>query len=286
MHDAPLGIAARASGPALPVPGLDRRAAAVLIDSFIVAVLIGLASWVFGVDHVINGTAPRPGQSGPHFYQSTSAIDPVPAAAIAIAYFVILEGLFGNTIGKLLLRLRVTNLERNPASVGAILVRNLLRPVDWAPGVYLVAWIVAATSPLRQRLGDRIARTIVVDAATAPAAVPTQVRARVGGLLTVVVLLVAGSLAFLYWGRPPLVIEGLYNTGQLPGPGAYSHAADLVPPSGTVVAYTIGNPTWGAGEVTYPIYYQTRRRVCSGTITLHWNGFLAGWSGFGGQAGC
>jgi uncharacterized RDD family membrane protein YckC len=50
------------------------------------------------------------------------------------------------------------------AGAGQAVVRNLLRPVDVLPVLYLVGYLVMmATGPeRRQRIGDRLAGTVVV----------------------------------------------------------------------------------------------------------------------------
>lgn len=80
-----------------------------------------------------------------------------------MAYFTLLEGLWGGqTLGKKLLRLRVVRQEDGgPVELSTALVRNLLRLVDGQLG-YLVGAILVWRSPLRQRLGDRVAHTLVV----------------------------------------------------------------------------------------------------------------------------
>jgi uncharacterized RDD family membrane protein YckC len=72
-------------------------------------------------------------------------------------YFVVMEWLAGGTVGKLLCRLRVVNLDRKRCGFVSALVRNFTRPVDLLAGPLLVMF-----SSLRQRVGDRIAETVVV----------------------------------------------------------------------------------------------------------------------------
>lgn len=79
-----------------------------------------------------------------------------------IAYFVIFEWLAGATPSKLLHKMRVVKIDGAPCGPLAALVRALMRLVD---GFFF--GIVAAISmspPLHQRLGDRLARTVVVAA--------------------------------------------------------------------------------------------------------------------------
>lgn len=83
---------------------------------------------------------------------------------ITVAYFVLLEGLAGATVGKFVLGVRVRGLDGSRIGLGPALVRNLARVVDAFPYVipYLVGGIVVSRSDTRQRLGDRWARTVVI----------------------------------------------------------------------------------------------------------------------------
>ncbi|MHB1161121.1 MAG: RDD family protein [Chloroflexota bacterium] len=78
------------------------------------------------------------------------------------AYFVLFEGLLGGTVGKLILGMRVVNGRGERPGLGAALLRNLLRIVDFLPLFYLLGAILVMTSKQRQRLGDRVAGTFVV----------------------------------------------------------------------------------------------------------------------------
>jgi uncharacterized RDD family membrane protein YckC len=69
------------------------------------------------------------------------------------------ELLAGRTLGKALLGLRVTSLDGSPPPTRAVLSRNLLRIIDVILPLLL---LMVAFSPLRQRLGDVAAGTLVV----------------------------------------------------------------------------------------------------------------------------
>lgn len=84
-------------------------------------------------------------------------------------YAIAMEATLGATMGKLLLGLRVVTVDGAPVGWQKAIVRNALRLVDGLL-VYLVAAILVWRSPLRQRLGDRVAGTVVVRAGGAPAA--------------------------------------------------------------------------------------------------------------------
>lgn len=86
----------------------------------------------------------------------------VVALAAQLAYFALFEGLLGTTPGKRVFRLRVVRAaDGRPCGPAAALVRTLLRLVDnlafSLPGIAAIM-----SSPLRQRLGDRVAHTLVV----------------------------------------------------------------------------------------------------------------------------
>ncbi|MDQ2914851.1 MAG: RDD family protein [Chloroflexota bacterium] len=81
------------------------------------------------------------------------------------AYFILLEWLWnGQTIGKRVFKLRVINEDGSPAQFTAVLVRNLLRLVDFLPALYGVGLLAIVLSPKSQRLGDLAAGTYVVRA--------------------------------------------------------------------------------------------------------------------------
>ena len=84
------------------------------------------------------------------------------AFLLYFAYFVLMEAKMGGTLGKLLLGLRVVQVESGqPISFQASLIRNVLRFVDGL-FCYLVGAILIWKSAKAQRLGDRVASTTVI----------------------------------------------------------------------------------------------------------------------------
>ncbi|MEK6743050.1 MAG: RDD family protein [Nitrospirota bacterium] len=76
-------------------------------------------------------------------------------------YHSLLEGLYGQTLGKKLCGIRVLKADFTPCGLSAGFLRNLLRIVD-AFFYYLVAAISLAGTMKWQRLGDLVAETVVV----------------------------------------------------------------------------------------------------------------------------
>jgi uncharacterized RDD family membrane protein YckC len=87
--------------------------------------------------------------------------------AVYIAHTLLTEIFVGRSLGKLLVGLDVVNLDSSRPGVGALALRNLLRGVD---AFFMFATLLLVfISPLRQRLGDAAAGTVVVLRAQKPA---------------------------------------------------------------------------------------------------------------------
>jgi len=129
--------------------GIGIRFVAVLIDSFIAVLILGLLMSVAGYD--ISTT-------------TGFGLNLVSAAMIGgfFLYFVLMEGFFGTTVGKMIFRVRIVKEDGRPCGLGAAVVRNLLRFIDGLPALYLIGAILIMRSNNKQRLGDRVAKTVVV----------------------------------------------------------------------------------------------------------------------------
>jgi uncharacterized RDD family membrane protein YckC len=84
------------------------------------------------------------------------------AAGVCFAYFVVLEAAWGATLGKVATNIRVVReSDGGPIGWSAAIIRNVLRPIDGLV-LYLVGFIAICVSAKRQRIGDKVAGTIVV----------------------------------------------------------------------------------------------------------------------------
>lgn len=126
--------------PQLAYVSVGPRFLALLIDGVIVGVVTGLLSFLL---------RNSPGAAGGI------------VGLLAIAYFIVMEATQGATLGKMALGLRVVKMDGSPISWSESIIRNLLRIIDGL-FAYLVGAILIWNSPLRQRLGDRLAKTVVV----------------------------------------------------------------------------------------------------------------------------
>lgn len=79
-----------------------------------------------------------------------------------MTYVVVAEFRFDGTIGKQIMGITIRTGDRRPITLLQALVRNLARIVD-AIGLYLVGFLVALNSKKSQRIGDRLANTVVFE---------------------------------------------------------------------------------------------------------------------------
>lgn len=158
------------------------------------------------------------------------------------AYFIGLEAELGATAGKWMMSQRVVMEDGSPMTWRASVIRNALRPVD---GIffYLVGAVLVWSSDRRQRLGDRVAGTLVVRKASLEEVPAPPISAReaapittgsapgrwwyaLAGLVLVAGLATAGVLAFRVADELPRALTRVVVPGQtelaLNEPGAYT----------------------------------------------------------------
>lgn len=132
--------------------GVPSRFFAVLIDGIVLIPVLLVLALVFGSTYSTS-------ENGTHTVGVTAG--GWWTVLVVFAYYVVAEALTGQTIGKRALGLRVVDASGEPLDLGQAVVRNVLRIVD-AILFYLVAAISVWTSSERQRVGDRVAKTVVV----------------------------------------------------------------------------------------------------------------------------
>ncbi|HYA00903.1 MAG TPA: RDD family protein [Candidatus Binatia bacterium] len=253
-------------------PDALSRGCALLVDLVLLSVLDLLLGQVYGV--ATPAWSPFP-LGAPFFtwVSSGPALDWGWQVLVMVAYFGVFEMLLTATPGKLLCRIRVSRPDGSRPGWAALLVRNLLRPVDALPFAFLIGGLLVLLTGSGQRLGDLAAGTVVIGAQDTASARLPRLRLRVAVLAGLAALLVAGSAGFDYFGRPPLVIQG------------WAHGQTMLGTS--LAAYRLGAPAWGEGSVTYPVTYSlTSGDTCQGHVDLDWAGPLSGWEVQGGDATC
>jgi uncharacterized RDD family membrane protein YckC len=145
-----------------PYQGVAIRFVAILIDTIIIAIIGGILSISFNALAVITNSP-----SGTVTVSPASAVGGLVSLAVFVLYFTLLEGHYGQTVGKMAVKIKVVR-EADGAQIdySEAAVRTILRFLDLIP--YIIPYLLGATliwsSDKKQRLGDRVARTVVVKA--------------------------------------------------------------------------------------------------------------------------
>ncbi len=149
--------------PTLPVvtgKNFGIRAGAYLIDNIILIASDWGAGFIGGI--LMQMLLAAFGQRYLAVRQDLSIWQWIIGLIIFTIYFTLFEWLFGASPGKLILRMRVVQVDGHACTLWAAFIRDLLRNIDGLVFA-MPAYSSMKKTPLRQRLGDRAAKTIVVD---------------------------------------------------------------------------------------------------------------------------
>jgi uncharacterized RDD family membrane protein YckC len=152
-------MATQVSG-APPIVGIQedvhvtgRRILATIVDGLIFGALFTVMAMLFG-NIMSVGFA--------NWNGSMPALPTVLYGVIVVLYYILLEGYLGQTVGKMVLGIKVVREDNGGVpGVGGAAIRTLLRIID-SLFSYLVAFITVLISGNNQRLGDMAAHTLVV----------------------------------------------------------------------------------------------------------------------------
>ncbi|MDD4653414.1 MAG: RDD family protein [Methanothrix sp.] len=127
--------------------GIGIRFVSLVIDSLIISAIFGALATVFGVGMMRHGS------------WSVGLL----SFAFYIAYYTYLEGTKGQTIGKMITKIKVVREDGTPIDMEQAFKRNILRVIDGL-FAYLIGAILIWRSDKQQRLGDSVAKTVVIKA--------------------------------------------------------------------------------------------------------------------------
>jgi uncharacterized RDD family membrane protein YckC len=131
-----------------------------LLDTIIILIVTSILSAPFNALTFIN-------TSGTVTLSLGRTVGGLVSLAVFILYFTLLEGHYGQTVGKMAVKIKVVH-ESDGAAIdySQAAVRTILRFLDELPVVipYLLGAILIWSSEDKQRLGDRVANTVVVKA--------------------------------------------------------------------------------------------------------------------------
>src|SRR5260370_1939495 len=139
------------------IASLWRRLGALILDSILLSAL-GAFALMWGASRW-NGPEP----SGSLNVTGTPLLAAtISTAIVAALYFWLMEALFGATLGKAFVGIQVRRVSGESPGIRAAFIRTLARLLDVLPAFYLLGWIFAIFSAKRQRIGDRMAGTVVI----------------------------------------------------------------------------------------------------------------------------
>jgi uncharacterized RDD family membrane protein YckC len=144
-----------------PYQGVAIRFVAILVDTIIILIIAGILSAPFNAFAFITNSA-----SGTVTFSLASALDGLVSLAVFILYFTLLEGRYGQTVGKMAVKIKVVReADGAPIDYSQAAVRTILRFLDGIP--YIIPYMLGAaliwSSEEKQRLGDLVAHTVVVN---------------------------------------------------------------------------------------------------------------------------
>lgn len=137
----------------LTLAGLGSRMIAGVVDLVILGILV--VTFIFAVGALVSSAS-----LDPTVVQGLSA---VALTVLVVGYFVGFEALNGGrTPGKRSVGIRVVGFDGGPIGFLAAFLRNLVRVVDFLPMAYGIGAVAVLVTSTNQRLGDLVARTIVI----------------------------------------------------------------------------------------------------------------------------
>ena len=142
------------SGPpvAMEVHVTGRRVLATIVDAIVLSVFFWVMSLLFGT------TTAEGAQVG----FSLGGLPSLFSFVVVFAYYMLLEGYLGQTLGKMLLGIKVVREDTGGVpGLGPAALRTVLRIIDGL-FFYLVAFISVLATQKNRRLGDMAANTLVV----------------------------------------------------------------------------------------------------------------------------
>jgi uncharacterized RDD family membrane protein YckC len=159
------GSAPAASAYATPEPqvqyqGVAIRFVALLIDGIILGIIGYILIFLFASSAITVDTSTGAVSFGPAYYAAVALV-----IVIELLYFTLLLGRYGQSVGMMAVKIKVVSqADSGQITYGAAFIRTILLYIDEIPYAipFLLGAILIWTSDKKQRLGDRVAHTVVV----------------------------------------------------------------------------------------------------------------------------
>lgn len=126
------------------------------VDYLIYALLAGAISYFFGEEPIKN--------EGESIFQLRDLVD---IAIVFLPWLIVLPGWEtfnkGQTIGKAMFKIKATKQDGSKIDIASSIVRHLFDFIDFLPFAGITGLTVASNNKNAQRLGDLVAKTMVVE---------------------------------------------------------------------------------------------------------------------------
>jgi uncharacterized RDD family membrane protein YckC len=168
QHSAPQ----HATIPQASYEGVSIRFVAILIDWIIIGVITSIIDLPLILGGIMNNVVVTVNNA-----TGQVAVSGGPSAAlwgwvglvglaVPFLYYTLLQGKYGQSVGMMAVKIKVMNEDGSPIDYGAAAVRTVLMIIDAIPYFipYLLGAILIWSSDKKQRLGDRVAHTVVIKA--------------------------------------------------------------------------------------------------------------------------
>ena len=151
-----------APGAQVPYQGVAIRFVALLIDAIILGIISYILIFLFAASAITVDTSTGAVSIGQAYYAAVAL-----GIVIELLYFTLLLGRYGQSVGMMVVKIKVVSeADSGPITYGAAFIRTILLYIDEIPYVipFLLGAILIWTSDKKQRLGDRVAHTVVLKA--------------------------------------------------------------------------------------------------------------------------
>jgi len=135
--------------------GIKSRAVAQIFDAIILAAVSIFLG--YGVAFLVGSAT----ETGLYMEGVTTAVWFTLSILVGIIYFTFFEAHTGQTFGKMIVGIKVIHEDGSNLNYSSSFVRNFLRVIDGLI-FYMIGIVFIIRSNKKQRLGDKIAKTVVV----------------------------------------------------------------------------------------------------------------------------
>ena len=148
--------------PQVQYQGVAIRFVALLIDGIILGIISYILIFLFAASAITIDASTGAVSFGPAYYAAIAL-----GIVIELLYFTLLLGRYGQSVGMMAVKIKVVSeADSGPITYGAAFIRTILLYIDEIPYAipFLLGAILIWTSDKKQRLGDRVAHTVVLKA--------------------------------------------------------------------------------------------------------------------------